>query len=161
MWIVMVRYIAALEKLLNVADIKPPDELAKTNTLAKTITNDASTTGASGSNERRVLPAVGRLLSRAVSMEAASSAFALGSMAQSRSRSGSRSVSRNTMARTTSRASQQVPYLSYQPTIGRNSVFIDLDDDERDELGGIEYRSLRLIAKITGRKCCNAVLSCV
>jgi potassium uptake Trk family protein len=41
-----------------------------------------------------------------------------------------------------------MPYLSYQPTIGRNSQFVDLTEEQRDELGGIEYRSLKLLAKI-------------
>lgn len=41
-----------------------------------------------------------------------------------------------------------MPYLSYKPTIARNSKFLDLTDEQRDELGGIEYRSLKLLAKI-------------
>lgn len=41
-----------------------------------------------------------------------------------------------------------VPYLSWQPTIGRNSIFVDLSEDQREELGGIEYRSLKTLAKI-------------
>lgn len=41
-----------------------------------------------------------------------------------------------------------MPYLSYQPTVGRNSQFVDLTDEQRDELGGIEYRSLKLLGKI-------------
>ncbi|KAL8711759.1 MAG: hypothetical protein Q9220_003930 [cf. Caloplaca sp. 1 TL-2023] len=35
------------------------------------------------------------------------------------------------------------PYLSWQPTIGRNSAFVDLTEEQREELGGIEYRSLK------------------
>lgn len=38
------------------------------------------------------------------------------------------------------------PYLSWQPTIGRNSKFIDLTEEQREELGGIEYRSLKTLA---------------
>lgn len=41
-----------------------------------------------------------------------------------------------------------MPYLSYKPTIARNSKFLDLTDEQRDELGGIEYRSLKLLARI-------------
>ena len=41
-----------------------------------------------------------------------------------------------------------MPYLSYNPTIGRNSNFIGLSLEEREELGGIEYRSLRTLALI-------------
>lgn len=41
-----------------------------------------------------------------------------------------------------------MPYLSWQPTIGRNSAFIDLTEEQREELGGIEYRSLKTLAII-------------
>ncbi|MCJ1310380.1 low affinity potassium transporter [Agyrium rufum] len=41
-----------------------------------------------------------------------------------------------------------LPYLSYQPTIGRNSAFVDLTEEQREELGGIEYRSLKTLAII-------------
>ncbi|KAI9665603.1 MAG: low affinity potassium transporter [Trizodia sp. TS-e1964] len=41
-----------------------------------------------------------------------------------------------------------MPYLSWQPTIGRNSVFFDLTEKQREELGGIEYRSLKTLAAI-------------
>jgi potassium uptake Trk family protein len=40
------------------------------------------------------------------------------------------------------------PYLSWQPTIGRNSAFIDLTEEQREELGGVEYRSLKSLAMI-------------
>ena len=43
---------------------------------------------------------------------------------------------------------EPMPYLSYTPTIGRNSAFVDLTDEQRDELGGIEYRSLKVLAYI-------------
>lgn len=43
----------------------------------------------------------------------------------------------------------EAPYLSFQPTLGRNSQFVgDLTDEEREELGGIEYRSLKTLAVI-------------
>lgn len=41
-----------------------------------------------------------------------------------------------------------MPYLSWQPTVGRNSAFIDLTEAQREELGGIEYRSLKSLALI-------------
>lgn len=41
---------------------------------------------------------------------------------------------------------EPIPYLSWQPTIGRNSAFVDLTEDQREELGGIEYRSLKTLA---------------
>lgn len=47
-----------------------------------------------------------------------------------------------------------MPYLSYQPTIGRNSAFVNLTEDQREELGGIEYRALKLLATVL---CCYFV----
>lgn len=44
------------------------------------------------------------------------------------------------------------PYLSWQPTIGRNSAFVDLTEDQREELGGIEYRSLKTLAIVLVRQ---------
>lgn len=41
-----------------------------------------------------------------------------------------------------------MPYLSWAPTIGRNSNFVDLSEEQREELGGIEYRALKLLAVI-------------
>lgn len=41
-----------------------------------------------------------------------------------------------------------MPYLSYQPTIGRNSAFVNLTEEQREELGGIEYRALKLLATV-------------
>jgi hypothetical protein len=41
-----------------------------------------------------------------------------------------------------------IPYLSWTPTIGRNSNFVDLTEEQREELGGIEYRALKLLAII-------------
>ncbi|KAL0931925.1 potassium ion transporter [Colletotrichum truncatum] len=41
-----------------------------------------------------------------------------------------------------------MPYLSFTPTLGRNSAFPGLTQDQREELGGIEYRSLRTLAVI-------------
>lgn len=40
------------------------------------------------------------------------------------------------------------PYLSYTPSIGRNSRFYNLTEEQRNELGGIEYRSLKTLARI-------------
>lgn len=41
-----------------------------------------------------------------------------------------------------------MPYLSYNPTMGRNSNFVGLTLEQREELGGIEYRSLRTLALV-------------
>ena len=45
-----------------------------------------------------------------------------------------------------SRDKDPMPYLSWQPTLGRNSAFVDLTEEQREELGGIEYRSLKTLA---------------
>ena len=47
-----------------------------------------------------------------------------------------------------SREDVSMPYLSWQPTIGRNSAFVDLTEEQREELGGIEYRSLKTLAVV-------------
>ncbi|OQE14075.1 hypothetical protein PENFLA_c041G01938 [Penicillium flavigenum] len=41
-----------------------------------------------------------------------------------------------------------LPSMSSQATIGRNSQFYNLSDEDREALGGIEYRSLKLLLKI-------------
>lgn len=41
-----------------------------------------------------------------------------------------------------------MPYISFQPTVGRNSAFVDLTEAQREELGGIEYRSLKSLAMV-------------
>lgn len=50
----------------------------------------------------------------------------------------------------TSREQGPIQYLSWQPTIGRNSAFINLTEEQREELGGIEYRSLKTLTLILG-----------
>ena len=44
--------------------------------------------------------------------------------------------------------SDPMPYLSWQATTGRNSAFHGLSQEQREELGGIEYRALKTLAKI-------------
>ncbi|CCK73599.1 Trk1p NDAI_0G06160 [Naumovozyma dairenensis CBS 421] len=39
-------------------------------------------------------------------------------------------------------------YLSWQPTIGRNSNFYGLTQRQKDELGGVEYRAIKLLCRI-------------
>ncbi|KAF2673791.1 hypothetical protein BT63DRAFT_369026 [Microthyrium microscopicum] len=41
-----------------------------------------------------------------------------------------------------------LPYLSFSTTIARNSQFVDLSEEQREELGGIEYRSLKTLAAV-------------
>lgn len=43
---------------------------------------------------------------------------------------------------------ESMPYLSWEATVGRNSMFVDLTEEQREELGGIEYRSLKSLALI-------------
>ena len=53
---------------------------------------------------------------------------------------------------TRSEEREPMPYLSYQPTMGRNSMFVDLTEAQREELGGIEYRALKLLATVLSCK---------
>lgn len=41
-----------------------------------------------------------------------------------------------------------LPYLSWNATVARNSNFVDLTEEQRDELGGIEYRALKTLAVV-------------
>jgi hypothetical protein len=71
-----------------------------------------------------------------------------GSM-QLRSRSRSRTLtSFLTRQKEDEEEEDPMPYLSWAPTIGRNSNFVDLTEEQREELGGIEYRALKLLAII-------------
>ncbi|KAK5134775.1 hypothetical protein LTR08_006150 [Meristemomyces frigidus] len=54
----------------------------------------------------------------------------------------------STMRTARSSEREPMPYLSWQATIGRNSAFIDLTQEQREELGGIEYRALKTLATI-------------
>ncbi|KAJ5795288.1 hypothetical protein N7457_001887, partial [Penicillium paradoxum] len=40
------------------------------------------------------------------------------------------------------------PYLSWNATVARNSNFVDLTEEQRNELGGIEYRALKTLAVV-------------
>ncbi|WEW56214.1 low affinity potassium transporter [Emydomyces testavorans] len=48
----------------------------------------------------------------------------------------------------TQNGSREAPYLSWEPTIGRNSAFVALTEEQKAELGGIEYRALKTLASI-------------
>ena len=50
--------------------------------------------------------------------------------------------------RTNTDGLEVTPYLSWQPTIGRNSFFVNLSEEQREELGGIEYRALKTLALV-------------
>lgn len=43
---------------------------------------------------------------------------------------------------------QNANYISFDAIVGRNSRFLSLSSQQRDELGGVEYRALSLLSKI-------------
>ncbi|PIA91543.1 Potassium transport protein 1 [Cercospora beticola] len=43
---------------------------------------------------------------------------------------------------------EPMPYFDWTATTGRNSMFMGLTSEQREELGGIEYRALKTLAKI-------------
>lgn len=43
---------------------------------------------------------------------------------------------------------EEAPYLSWVPTVVRNSTFVNLNEEQREELGGIEYRALKTLAAV-------------
>ncbi len=47
-----------------------------------------------------------------------------------------------------SREKEEAPYLSWEPVLGRNSAFPGLTEDQKEELGGIEYRSLKTLGLV-------------
>lgn len=56
---------------------------------------------------------------------------------------------RNSVGLTNSvKTMEAAPYLSWQPTVARNSFFVNLTEEQREELGGIEYRALKTLALI-------------
>jgi potassium uptake Trk family protein len=64
---------------------------------------------------------------------------------------GSQPRSRRMSTQSTCRsenALQSLPWLSNQVTVGRNSNFSGLTPQDREELGGVEYRSLKLLLKV-------------
>lgn len=66
----------------------------------------------------------------------------------SRGRSRTRRNSPGFLRTNTARTLDAVPYLSWQPTVARNSFFVNLTEEQREELGGIEYRALKTLALI-------------
>jgi hypothetical protein len=43
---------------------------------------------------------------------------------------------------------KEATYISFAATVGRNSRFTGLTEEQMDELGGVEYRSLRILLYI-------------
>jgi potassium uptake Trk family protein len=64
------------------------------------------------------------------------------------SRSLARTFNSFASVRTRDRVEEPSPYLSWQATTGRNSMFLGLTEEQREELGGIEYRSLKTLATV-------------
>lgn len=46
-----------------------------------------------------------------------------------------------------------VPYISFPATVGRNSAFQMLTEENLEELGGVEYRALKMLLWIVGCVC--------
>lgn len=60
-----------------------------------------------------------------------------------------RTYTGNTLKRSaTGKTAESMPYLSYEATVGRNSFFVNLTEEQREELGGIEYRALKTLALV-------------
>lgn len=91
-----------------------------------------------GPSEFRRRRSEGRSIAEATSVErVASSMFVIGAI-PSRTRPRRPSLSQQT----------DMPCLSSQATIGRNSQFQNLTKEDREHLGGLEYRTLKLLLKI-------------
>ena len=43
---------------------------------------------------------------------------------------------------------KEVPYISFAATVGRNSRFTGLTEEQMNELGGVEYRALKVLLVI-------------
>lgn len=39
-------------------------------------------------------------------------------------------------------------YLSWNPTVGNNSVFVVMNDEQKEELGGVEYRAMKTLCSL-------------
>ncbi|SMR56893.1 unnamed protein product [Zymoseptoria tritici ST99CH_1E4] len=65
-----------------------------------------------------------------------------------RSRSFAQTWTNITQTFTQSRDEEPMPYFAWSATTGRNSAFLGLTAEQREELGGIEYRSLKTLVKI-------------
>lgn len=74
--------------------------------------------------------------------------FPKASMKMSRTMTAPRTntiAGRGTISGTDEDESKEVPYISFQAIVGRNSRFHDLTEEQMDELGGVEYRALRAL----------------
>jgi hypothetical protein len=48
-------------------------------------------------------------------------------------------------SRRSTQTQMTLPYFTFNPTIGRNSLFLGLTEDQREELGGVEYRAVKVL----------------
>lgn len=125
---------------MQVIEEEELNPLKRSQTSAQVSVNDDSGPASSQSRARRRMgPITERFIPRSQTLEAFTSGFSRG-----RSTSPMSKLSR----RTTRADPGPMPYLSYVPTVGRNSAFVDLTEDQKDELGGLEYQALKLLAKI-------------
>lgn len=121
----------------------PPAPHEDSQTLRNHITidvphRDRPATGASVYDRHRA---------RTTDMDASNLASPTGQIQHIRSRSRSRTLT-SFLTRTKEEDEDPMPYLSWTPTIGRNSNFMDLSEEQREELGGIEYRALKSLALV-------------
>lgn len=116
-----------IKRNVTIEDPKHPRLRTDSNTLAKQRTNNTEASNGTAREDRTP-------------------------MTRLRSRTGTfRSFGRSN----TTQEKDPMPYLSWQPTIGRNSAFVDLTEEQREELGGIEYRSLKTLAIILVCEYCS------
>ncbi|PWN49886.1 hypothetical protein IE53DRAFT_122868 [Violaceomyces palustris] len=83
---------------------------------------------------KRALPKVQEKLNRTMTMQRTSTIASVQS-----GRAGTWAESTNT---------KTAPYLSFDATVSGNSRFLELTEAQRDELGGVEYRAIDLLAKL-------------
>lgn len=69
-------------------------------------------------------------------------------ISRSLSRSGNRYASLDGESLKVSQQAQETPYLSWEPAVARNSAIVELNAQQRAELGGVEYRAVKLLLKI-------------
>lgn len=65
-----------------------------------------------------------------------------------RTRSIAQTWSNITSTMTQAKVEEPMPYFAWSATTGRNSLFLGLTAEQREDLGGIEYRALKTLAKI-------------
>lgn len=62
-------------------------------------------------------------------------------------------IGRGTIDSGMAEETKEVPYISFSAVVGRNSRFHDLTEEQMDELGGVEYRGLRVLLYIVSGVC--------